>query len=136
MNKPEMLAFINKCGSGFLATADGNKARVRGMETFRADDKGIIMYTSKSKDVFKQASASPEVEVCYFNEGFQLRVSGRLEIVEDEGIKKEIVAAKPFLKPMVDKAGYGALGVLRLAKGKATTWSMETIALPKTYVDF
>jgi pyridoxamine 5'-phosphate oxidase len=136
MNKSEMLALIKKCGYGFVATVDGNKARVRGMEVFRVDEKGIIFYSNKTKDVAKQIAKNQEVEVCYFSEGTQLRISGRIEIVQDQGLKKEIVEARPFLKEPVAKQGWDYLTVYRLARGKATTWSMQTMADPKTYVDF
>lgn len=136
MDKKEMLALIKKCGFGNLATVDGNKARVRGMEVYRADEKGIMFYSNKTKDVYKQIAKNPEVEVCFFAEGTQLRVSGRLEIVEDLKVKKELVEAKPFLKPAVAQGGYDPIAVFRLAKGKATTWSMQTMMEAKTYVDF
>jgi pyridoxamine 5'-phosphate oxidase len=136
MNKSEMLAMIKKSGHGFLATVDNNKGRVRGMEIFRADENGIILYTSKSKDVFQQVARNPEVEMCFFVDGTQLRISGRLEIVEDAALKKEIVEARAFLKPVAEKLGYDFMGVMKLAKGKATTWSIPTMAEPKTYVDF
>ena len=130
-----MLGLINKAGYAFLATVDGNRAQVRGMETYRADNKGILMYTGKMKDVFKQITVNPNVELCYYVDGVQLRITGCLEIVDDLDLKKELVEARPFLAPMI-KSGYDPLVLLRLAKGKATRWSMDTIAEPKTYIDF
>jgi uncharacterized pyridoxamine 5'-phosphate oxidase family protein len=133
MDKKEILAFIKENPAGFMATIEGNAARVRGMETFRADEKGLIFYTGKIKDVFKQIAKNPEVEVCYFAKGTQVRVRGKIEIVEDMALKKEIVEKRPFLKPMYEKS-YDGMAVLRL-KGKATTWSMQDMAAPKTYID-
>lgn len=135
MDKKEILAFITENPIAHLGTVDNNKARVRGMDTFRADENGLIFYTSKSKDVFKQIAKNPEVEACYVAKGTQVRVRGRMEILEDLALKKEIVEKRPFLKPIYEQAGnYEGMGVCRL-KGKATTWSMQDMAAPTTFID-
>jgi pyridoxamine 5'-phosphate oxidase len=133
MNKKEILEFIAKNPMAALGTVEDNKARVRGMETFRADENGLIFYTSKSKDVFQQIAKNPEVEACYFAGGAQVRVRGKMEILEDLALKKEIVEKRPFLK-QVHQGNYEGMGVCRL-KGKATTWSMQDMAAPKTFID-
>jgi pyridoxamine 5'-phosphate oxidase len=133
MDKTEILEFIAKNPMGCLATIEDNKARARGMETFRVDENGLIFYTSKSKDVFKQIAKNPEVEVCYISEGAQVRVRGKMEILEDLALKKEIVDKRPFLN-QVFQGNFDGMGVCRL-KGKATTWSMENMAAPKTFID-
>jgi pyridoxamine 5'-phosphate oxidase len=134
VNKKEILAFITENPTGFLGTVDGKAARVRGMETFRADENGLIFYTSKMKEVFKQMSKNPEVEVCYFAKGTQVRVRGKVEILEDLALKKEIVEKRPFLKPMYQQGNYDSMGLLRL-KGKATTWTMQNMTAPTTFID-
>jgi pyridoxamine 5'-phosphate oxidase len=133
MDKKEILEFIAKNPMASLGTVEDDKARVRGMETFRADENGLIFYTRKSKDVFKQIVNNPEVEVCYFAGGDQVRVRGKMEIVEDLDLKKEIAEKRPFLKSVFDES-YEGMGVMRL-KGKATTWSMQNMAAPKTFTD-
>ena len=57
------------------------------------DDNGIIIWTSKRKDVHKQLSNNPEVEICFcdLKNVTSVRVSGRVEQVEDLALKKEIV---------------------------------------------
>ena len=136
MDKKEMYEFITANPMGYMATVEGNRPHVRGMETYRADEKGLIFYTNKSKDVSKQIAANPEVEACYFANGTQLRVSGRMEMVEDLELKKEIVEARPFLKPAVAQAGnYDHMAVCRLNPVKATTWSMQNMMAGTTPVD-
>jgi pyridoxamine 5'-phosphate oxidase len=133
MDKKEILEFIAANPMSNFATVDDNQARVRGMETFRADENGLIFYTGKIKDVFKQVVKNPNVEVCYFAKGTQVRVRGKIELVEDEALKQEIVAARPFLKPVYAN-GLANMGVMRL-KGTATTWSMQDMAAPKTWIN-
>jgi uncharacterized pyridoxamine 5'-phosphate oxidase family protein len=135
MDKKEILAFISENPMACLGTVDNNQARVRGMETFRADENGLIFYTSKAKDVFKQIAANPGVEACYISGGTQVRVRGKMEILEDLALKKEIIDKRPFLKPIYEETGnYDAMAVCRL-KGKATTWSMQDMMAPTTFVD-
>jgi pyridoxamine 5'-phosphate oxidase len=88
MDKKEILAFITENPIAYLATVDGTAARVRGMETFRADENGLIFYTSKVKEVFKQLAKNPEVEACYFAKGTQVRVRGKIEVLEDQALKQ------------------------------------------------
>jgi pyridoxamine 5'-phosphate oxidase len=135
MEKEEALAFIVKHPMCCLGTIEDDKARVRGMETFRADEKGLIFYTAKAKDVYKQIAKNPEVEVCYMGD-IQVRVRGKMEILEDLTLKKEIVEKRPFLKPIFENK-YEGLAVFRL-KGKATTWSGNQgtkPGAPKTFID-
>ena len=133
MNKKEILSFISKNNIGYLATVDGKAARVRGMDTFRADENGLIFYTDKSKNVCKQMLKSPEIEVCYFAEGLQIRVRGKAVLDEDINLKKEIVARRPFYGDMTDE-DYKAMAVFRL-KGKATTWTMESGDAAAGFID-
>jgi len=133
MDKNEILEFINKNPLCTLGTVDDNKARVRGMDTFRADENGLIFYTGKVKEVFKQIAKNPEVEACYVSQGTQVRVRGRMEIVEDPELKKEIVEKKPFLQAIY-QGNFEPMAVCRL-KGKATTWSMQNMTAPATFID-
>jgi uncharacterized pyridoxamine 5'-phosphate oxidase family protein len=135
MNKDEILAFISKNRIGYLGTVDGNAARVRGMDTFRADENGLLFYTGKVKDLFKQITKNPEVEICYFAEGIQVRVRGTVQILEQLSLKKEIVEKRPFLQKFYQKdEDYEHLGVF-LLKGKATIWDLQNLTKPKTFID-
>ena len=119
----------------YLATVEGNKPRVRAMGMVKADENGIIIETGTFKDVYKQMSANPNVELCFFNakDGVQVRVSGAVEPVDDVKLKDEIIVKRPFLKQRVAEGGYEAMGVFRL-KGVAYVWSFATNLEPKTYV--
>jgi pyridoxamine 5'-phosphate oxidase len=135
MDKKEILDFIKASPMVYLATVEGDKPHVRGMETYRIDEDGLIFYTGKYKDVYKQLEKNPEVELCYVKEFRQVRLSGRMELLDDLELKKEIVEARPFLKPFIEQQGYDAMGLMRFTKGKATTWSMQDMAAPKTFTD-
>jgi pyridoxamine 5'-phosphate oxidase len=138
MDKKEILAFITKNPTAYLATVEGNKPHVRAMGTYRADEKGIIFSMQSPKDVYKQLVKNPEIEACYFSEGVQIRVSGRMEQVTDMATKKEIVEKRAFYKPGVEKDGWDYVGAFILKHGKATVMDMKgpptDPGAPKTYV--
>ncbi len=138
MNKSEIFEFINANPVFHLATVEGNKPHVRGMMMYRGDGNGIIFHTGKGKDLHKQLSANPQVEMCFNNGKFedliQIRVSGTVELVEDIALKKEIVEKRDFLKPLVEKMGYEPFAVYRMKNGVATIWTMKTNFAPKEFI--
>jgi pyridoxamine 5'-phosphate oxidase len=135
MNKSEILAFLNANPSCHLATVEGNKPHVRSILIYRADEGGIRIETGTMKDLYKQLSQNPNVELCFNNyeDGIQVRVSGAVEPVDDVGLKDEIIAQRPFLKQRVEEGGYEAMAVYRL-KGVAHVWTSATNLAPKTYI--
>lgn len=139
MDKSEILAFITKNNTAFMATVEGNKPRVRAMGTYRADENGIIFAMQTPKDVYKQLVKNPETELCYFSEGVQVRVSGRFQESKDLDLKKEITEKRTFYKPGVEKEGWGYIGVFILKHGKAAVMDMkgppQPPGAPKAYVE-
>lgn len=126
MNREQILEFLNAHPVCHLATCEGRQPRVRGMMMYRADASGLISHTGRPKALYKQLLANKQVEVCFNNQDTQVRVAGVVEIVEDMDLKKEIVEARPFLKPVVEKYGYDPLVVFRVTQCKAATWTMAT----------
>jgi len=139
MNKTEIFKFLNANPVCHLATIEGDKPRVRGMLMYRADEDGIVFHTGKMRDLHKQLTKNPNVEMS-FNNGsdedlIQIRVSGTVELVEDSELKKEIVQKREFLKPFVEQAGYEPLAVYRISKGVASVWKMKTNLEPKEFIE-
>jgi pyridoxamine 5'-phosphate oxidase len=93
MNKTEIMAFVKATPICFLATTEGNKPHVRALGLYRADENGIILQSDKRKDLHKQLVKNPAAEICFcdLKNFVEVRVSGRIEIVEDLALKKEIV---------------------------------------------
>jgi uncharacterized pyridoxamine 5'-phosphate oxidase family protein len=137
MTKAEILAAVNANPIAYVATVEGNKPHVRGMQMHKADETGIYFQAWKAKDIHKQIEKNPEVELCFnTKDSGQIRVSGRFEIVEDLALKKEVEGKRPFMTPIIkEKGGYDAVAIYRLRKGKATIWTMGANFVPKTYVE-
>ena len=134
MNKQEILDFITKNPIAYVATADGNKPHVRAMGTYRADENGIIFSMQSDKNVYQQLIANLETELCYFNDGTQVRVNGTMQQLTDMDLKKEIAEARPFMKPGIEQNGWDYVGVFILKNGKASVLDMKNPG-PMTYTD-
>jgi pyridoxamine 5'-phosphate oxidase len=136
MNKEEIMEFIRENPACFLATVEGDTPRVRGIGTYKADERGILIQISTPKDVYKQLVKNPKVELCYYSpaKGMQLRVNGAAEFLEDQDLKEEVVKARPFLKALVDAEGYGVIKIFRVASASAYVWTREKNFAPKEYV--
>ncbi len=92
--------FLKDAGTYYLATVDGDKARVRPFGTVNVFEGKLYIQTGKVKDVSKQIHANPKVEICACTGPEWLRVSGTL--VEDDRIeaRESMLDAYPSLKGM------------------------------------
>ena len=136
MDKQFVLDFINQNKICHLANIHHGKPHVRALLVYRADDDGIIMHTSKSKDIYKQLTINPQVELCFNNyeDNTQVRISGTIEFVEDIEVKKEIASKREKLQPWLQQAGYEMMAVLNLRNGLAHVWIPELTFFFKRYI--
>ncbi len=140
MTKQEILAAINKDPVFYLATVEGDQPRTRGMLLYQADETGIMFHTGKSRELYKQLTANNKAELCFNCDGAQIRISGRLELIEDNNLKDQIAnhPTRTFLKPWRDSITveefHNQFAVYRLKGGVATIWTMEKNLDPKEVV--
>ncbi|WPC44274.1 pyridoxamine 5'-phosphate oxidase family protein [Clostridium sp. JS66] len=140
MLKEQIFELMRKHPVFFLATVEEDQPRVRGMLLYRADEDGIIFHTAVTKDVYNQVLKNPKAELCFCENGTQIRISGKLEIVDDNNLKDEISEhpTRKFLKPWREsgdlKDFYNSFAVLKLRNGAATIWTMEKNFAPKEMI--
>jgi pyridoxamine 5'-phosphate oxidase len=133
--KEEILNFINQNPLCFVATDDDGQPRVRGIMMFRADINGIIISTAKNKDFYRQLMSNPKTELCFYHEKIQIRISGQVcDIDQNLTLKKEIVAARPFLQPMIDYKGYDFMGLLQITNCTAVVWDFDNPFARKRFI--
>ena len=115
----EVYEFLKKCGTYYLATVDGDQARVRPFGTIDLFDGRLTIQTGKVKDVSKQMLQNPKVELCAFDGERWLRVTATA--VEDGRIEAQehMLAAYPSLQGMY-KAGDGTTQIFALEQVTAT----------------
>ena len=62
----EVYEFLKQCGTYYLATIDGDQARVRPFGTIDTFDGRLTIQTGKVKPVSRQITENPKVEICAF----------------------------------------------------------------------
>lgn len=99
----QVYEFIKKCGTYYLATIDGDQARVRPFGTIDLFEDKLYIQTGKGKDVFKQIMACPKVELGCFDGEKWLRLAGTL--VDDDRVeaKKHMLDNYLDLRNMYDE---------------------------------
>lgn len=96
----EVQKFLKESGFYFLATVDGDKPRVRPFGTAEIFENHLYIQTGKSKDVFRQISKNPNVELCAFKDGKWIRVEGKLVADDRVEAKKDMLDKNPSLRNM------------------------------------
>ena len=92
--------FISEAETYYLATVEGDQPRVRPFGTILLDGGKLYIQTGKVKDVFKQISANPKVELCAFKDGKWVRVAGELVNDDSKEVKEKMLEKMPSLKGM------------------------------------
>ncbi len=94
--------FLKKAGTYYIATVDGDQARVRPFGTIHIFEDKLYIQTGKTKDCSKQMAANPKIEICAMNGGEWIRVAGTA--VDDPRVeaKESMLEAYPNLKAMYD----------------------------------
>jgi uncharacterized pyridoxamine 5'-phosphate oxidase family protein len=97
MEKKDIIEFVRQNPVCYMATVDGNSPKVRPFLVWMADDSGIYLDTAPYKDVYKQLKGNPAVELCFHRQGEKkvLRLSGRVEFLDDPEIRKKYFGDKP-----------------------------------------
>jgi pyridoxamine 5'-phosphate oxidase len=129
MNFQDCIKFANEHRVCYLATADGDQPRVRPFGMWFADEKGFHFQTESVKAICGQLKRSPGVEICFHASepglGTVMRVSGKVEFIDEIALKNRVLAERPFLKALGIKGPEDPLLVLfRVHSGEAYFWTM------------
>lgn len=92
--------FLNDAQTYYLATVDGTKPRVRPFGTVLLYNGKLYIQTGKKKEVSKQISANPFVEICAFMNGAWIRIAAELVNDDDHDVKVAMLEKMPGLKGM------------------------------------
>ncbi len=138
MEKQQILSILNKPQPAYLATLENGEPRVRGIQLFCVDHRGLIFQTGEMKAMADQIKANPQVELCVLDPETQaqIRVRGKFELCDEMDLKIEIVEhpSRFYLKPMREKMGDDAffrmIQVFRMQEATAQVWTMATNLSP------
>lgn len=96
----EVHDFLKKAGTYYLATVEGDQPRVRPFGTINLFEGRLYLQTGKKKDIAKQITANPKVELSAFDGQTWIRIACTL--VEDNRpeAQESLLAAYPSLRGM------------------------------------
>ena len=96
----EVYEFLKNAGTYYLATVDGDQPRVRPFGTINIFEDKLYIQTGKVKDVSKQIQNNPKVEICAFDKGKWIRLSGELVRDDRREAKQAMLDNYPDLQGM------------------------------------
>ena len=117
--------FLKKTGTYYLATVDGDQPRVRPFGTINMFEGKLYIQTGKKKDVAKQITRNPKVELSAFDGEVWIRVAATLMEDNNVAAQESMLAAYPQLKAMYEPAD-GNTVVYYLKDATATFYSMKS----------
>ena len=127
MDRNQIYQFLRDNPVFSLATVDQDKPAVRCMALYKADEQGILFSTSKKKNLHEQLCRNPQVEMLFYNpdDNLQVRVSGKVMLVEDLDLKKRVVEKFSFLEDWIKEVGYDTMAIWKVLDADAAYWKME-----------
>ena len=102
-NLERVVNFLDEAKVYYLATVEGNKPRVRPFGTALNYNNRLYIQTGKVKQVSKQLLINPNAEICAFNNGKWIRISGELINDDNRDAKKAMLDKMPELRQMYNE---------------------------------
>jgi len=131
MDFKDCIKFANENPICYLATADGDQPRVRGMGMWYADETGFYFQSETNKALYKQIKKNPKVEICFHAGGVNpealkvMRVYGKVKIITDPKIRAKCIAERPFLRNFgITEPDNPLLAVFQVYTGEAYFFTM------------
>jgi len=134
LKRAEIITFCLKNPVFFLASHGIDNVHVRALMLLKADETGLYFSTWQHKEVYRQITVNPLVEVCFYDplQGRQIRISGRVEEMSSEAFREEVFSKFRFLQNRPAES----MKVFCLRNGSATSWSILNPFEPKTVFEF
>ena len=96
----ELCRFIRECGYFFLATSIESEPHLRPMGMIYADDEALYIATDKRKNVYRELTGNPMVELASYSLSSRkwTRIHGKIAVESSPRIKEEMSEMYPMLK--------------------------------------
>ena len=97
----EVYEYLQKCGTFYLATAEGDQPRVRPFGAVDLYEGKLYLQTGNVKPVFAQMKANPKIELCGMADGGTwIRVTATAVQDDRREARQHMLDTNPGLKPM------------------------------------
>ena len=117
-NAEKVHEFLNKAKTFYFLTTDGDQPRGRPFGFQLLSDGVLYFGCGTFKNVFKQLTANPRVEVLALNGDEFLRYDGSAKVVKDEALLAKVREAMPQIMALYDRNGW-EMGLFYLENGHA-----------------
>lgn len=96
----EIIKFFDDAKMFFIATVEDDQPRVRPFGGLLALNNKLYFNTNSTKNVYKQMIENPKVELCAFNKGVWIRISGEAIKETSDELKEAMFKAQPGVAKM------------------------------------
>ena len=117
-NAAKVHEFLNKAQTFYFLTTDGDQPRGRPFGLRILDGDRLYFGCGTFKNVFKQLTDNPKVEVLALAGGEFMRYDGIATVVKDPAVLDMVRKARPEIMEMYDKNGW-EMGVFYLENAHA-----------------
>ena len=117
-NAEKVHEFLNKAKVFYFLTTDGDQPRGRPFGFQMLWDGVLYFGCGTFKNVFRQLTANPRVEVLALNGDEFLRYDGAAKVVKDEALLAKVREAMPQIMALYDQNGW-EMGLFCLENGHA-----------------
>lgn len=117
-NVEKVCKFLDEAKTFMFLTTDGDQPKGRPFGFHMLVDDKLYFGCGTFKNVFKQLTANPRVEVLAVNGGDFLRYDGAVKIVKDDALLAKVREAMPQIMALYDKNGW-EMGLFYLENGHA-----------------
>jgi len=118
----EVLKYLKECGTFFIATTDGDQARVRPFGAVIEFAGKLYLVTNNKKKVYQQILANPKIEICGMRNDTWLRLEAKAVQEDNKAAREQMLAEYPELSKFY-AADDGLMEVLYLTEATATVSS-------------
>ena len=125
--------FANEHKICSVSTVEGNRPHVRIQALWFADKNGFYFSILTTKNVYRQLTENPNIEVCFYaapqrssvlegsrNMGTMMRVAGEITFLHDKRLQERLLNDRPILRPNADKQA-----IFCIRTGEAWFWTAK-----------
>ena len=117
---------LRKTGIFYVATIDGNQARVRPFSSVTEFEGNLYLCTNNQKEVYKQIMLNPQIEICGMGKGGTwIRITGTA-IRDDRDVVRKAMLEDPTGPSNLYTVGDGIFEVLKIENPVCIKYSMTS----------
>ena len=117
-NAAKVSEYLDKAQVFYFLTTDGDQPKGRPFGFHMLDGDKLYFGCGTFKNVFKQLTVNPKVEVLAVNGSEFMRYDGTVRVVNDEELLAKVRTAMPQIMNLYDKNGW-EMGLFYLENGHA-----------------